>query len=50
MDTPFIFFYRLEWMHGPKIVKRNKKQNYFFKFGHIFFFCRVIDALPELYF
>jgi hypothetical protein len=20
-DTPFIFFYRLECMHGPKIVK-----------------------------
>jgi hypothetical protein len=26
----FIFFYRLECMHGPKIVKKNNNENYFF--------------------
>jgi hypothetical protein len=25
-DTPFIFFYRLECMHGPKIVKKSEKK------------------------
>jgi len=26
MDTPFIFFYKLECMHGPKIVKNSEKK------------------------
>ena len=44
MDTPFIFFYRLECMHGPRIVKKNKNQIYFFfiKFDHKFIFLDTI--------
>jgi hypothetical protein len=26
MDTPLLFFYRLECMHGPKIVKNSEKK------------------------
>jgi hypothetical protein len=29
-DTPFIFFYGLECMHGPKVVKKKQKPKLFF--------------------